>query len=65
MSAIDRERETRHWTIEQYREVYGGDWPKAMAAIRKEADDETDALRSELDLLRAESRIRAGGGESQ
>jgi len=59
MSAIDRERETRNWTIAQFHEAYGGDWPKAVAEIRTAADAEVDAMREELSLLRAESRIRA------
>ncbi len=42
--AVDRERETRHWTIEQWQNEYGSAWPSKSARIRREADNAVDEL---------------------
>jgi hypothetical protein len=45
--AIERERETRHWTIPQFRKEFGEDWPRASAGIRAAADEAADWLLTE------------------
>lgn len=50
--AIARERETRHWTIEQRREAFGEHWPSESARITREADAAVDFLVDTLDGLR-------------
>jgi hypothetical protein len=53
-AAIARERERRHWTIPQWRELYpagevSDEWPSGMARVRKEADDAVDSLLEQLE----------------
>lgn len=50
---VARERERRHWTINQWRKV-DPDWPGAMARCRKEADDAVDSLFEQHEALLAE-----------
>ena len=52
-AAIARERETRHWTIEQRREAFGDHWPSESARITREADAAVDFLVNALDGLRS------------
>lgn len=52
-AAIERERETRHWTIPQYREAFGDQWPSEVARITQEADAATDWLSEGLEQLRS------------
>lgn len=40
---VARERERRHWTIDQWRKV-DPDWPGGMARCRQDADDAVDSL---------------------
>jgi chromosome segregation ATPase len=54
---IARERERRHWTIPQWREMYPEDWPSGMARVRKEADAAVDSL---LEQLQTTERQRDG-----
>lgn len=57
--AIMTERDTRHWTIDQWRRTFGDDWPRKSAEIRSAADDATDALLSSI-----ASRGRGVGGHA-
>lgn len=52
-AAIERERETRHWTNAQRREALGGDWPSETARITREADAAVDRLSDALEQLRS------------
>lgn len=52
IAAIDRERETRHWTIAQRREAFGVRWPHETAEITARADAAADWLVHSLRQLR-------------
>lgn len=52
-AAIERERETRHWTIAQRREALGENWPSESARITREADAAADWLSEALEQLRS------------
>ena len=55
--AIQRERERRHWTIEQWKEDAPDEhWPTHMANVRHDADAAVDALLA--DLQRKEEALR-------
>lgn len=51
--AIRRERERRHWTIQQWKEdAPDAHWPTYIADTRKAADDAADWLIESLRMLR-------------
>lgn len=52
-AAIERERETRHWSNVQRREALGEDWPSETARITREADAAVDWLSDALEQLRS------------
>jgi hypothetical protein len=52
-AAIERERETRHWTIPQFREAFGEHWPRESAQIKVNADAAVDWFADALDQLRS------------
>ena len=54
---IRRERERRHWTIEQWaQDAPDEHWPTYMAKVRRDADEAVDALLA--DLQRLEEALR-------
>ena len=49
IEAVQRERETRHWTIPQWREAYGDAWPSASADVKRAADTAVDGFIAALE----------------